>query len=95
MSRVALKAAIEDAGLAAAVELAEQSCFNACEAPTALSLQGPGRATYFFTGVKPLQDVGDILATLRLYLAAPDGWIEDARPCGRLRHCLAGRVPAL
>ena len=22
-----------------------------------------------------------------------DGWIEDARPAGRLRHCLIGRVP--
>jgi hypothetical protein len=30
---------------------------------------------------------------LKLYVEAPDGWIEDAQNAGRLRLCLQGRVP--
>ena len=66
-----------------------------CAEPIALSLQGAGRATYLFSGVRPAEDMADIEATLRLYLDSPAGWIEDARGCGRLRFCLRGRVPAL
>jgi predicted metal-binding protein len=35
-----------------------------------------------------------VLAFCHAYLAAKDGWIEDARPLGRLRHCLRARIPA-
>lgn len=68
---------------------------NGCARPVSLALQSPERATYFFGGVDLEADVADIVATLRAYLDAPKGWIEDARPCGRLRFCLVGRVPAL
>lgn len=60
-----------------------------------MALQSTGRATCFFAGVDPQADVADIVSTIRAYLDAPKGWIEDARPCGRLRFCLVGRVPAL
>ncbi len=40
-------------------------------------------------------DRSDIVATVRHYLSSPKGWIEDARPCGRLRFCLTGRVPPI
>lgn len=76
-------------------EVRAQACFNACDRPVGLSLQASGAATYFFTGVDPVGDLEDIVATVRLYLDSPKGWIEDARPCGRLRLCLTGRVPAL
>lgn len=89
----ALRAEIAAAGLA--VRIAPQDCMNGCGAPVSMALQAPGRATYFFAGVDPEADRADIIGTLRAYLAAPAGWIEDARPCGRLRHCLKGRVPAL
>ncbi len=75
-------------------EIRAQPCLNVCSAPVALSLQGPGRATCLFSGIDPEADRGDIVATVRAWQAAPRGWIEDARPCGRLRHCLVGRVPA-
>lgn len=88
-----LQVAVEAAGLDARVE--PQDCMNACAKPVSLAVQGAGRATYFFAEVDPVADRADILATLRAYLDAPGGWIEDARVCGRLRYCLQGRVPAL
>ena len=66
---------------------------NLCGRPVGLALQGPGRATCLFHGVDPVRDVQDIAATIRAWNAAPDGWIVNALECGRLRHCLAGRVP--
>ncbi len=89
-----LREALSRDGLGDVVELASVDCMGACAEPMALALQGEGRASYLFSGVS-LQYVVDILATCREYLAAPGGWIVDARPCGRLRLCLRGRIPAL
>lgn len=91
----ALISAIEAAGFPVPVRIEGQACMNGCARPVSLALQSRGRATCFFAGVDPCTDATDIVATVRAYLAAPAGWIEDARPCGRLRHCLVGRVPAL
>ena len=90
-----LRQALARAGLPAAVRVAGQSCLGACAEPVALSLQGRGRATYLFSGLRPAEDLADIEATVRLYLDSPAGWIKDAHGCGRLRFCLRGRVPAL
>ena len=90
-----LRAAIIAAGLSEDVAMSAQSCMNGCARPVSMALQSPGRATYFFAGVNPAADCADVVATLHAYVAAPAGWIEDARPCGRLRTCLVGRVPAL
>ncbi|MEH6359593.1 MAG: DUF1636 domain-containing protein, partial [Amylibacter sp.] len=69
-------------------------CMSACAKPMAISFRAQGKAAYMFSGVDPAKDQQDILAFAKLYIAAKDGWIEDARPCGRLRHCLLGRIPA-
>jgi predicted metal-binding protein len=69
-------------------------CMSACANPNAISFRASGKAAYLFSGVDPENDQQDILAFARMYLAAKDGWIEDARPCGRLRFCLMGRIPA-
>ncbi|UXU75972.1 MULTISPECIES: DUF1636 family protein [unclassified Paracoccus (in: a-proteobacteria)] len=61
--------------------------------PLLMTMQAPGRASYVFHGLRAA-DLDDILATLALWRAAPGGWISDARPCGRLRHCLWLRLPA-
>lgn len=90
-----LRQRLAQADLPVAVRVTAQRCLGACAEPIALSLQGAGRATYLFSGVRPAEDMADIEATLRLYLDSPAGWIEDARGCGRLRFCLRGRVPAL
>lgn len=69
------------------------SCLSVCKAPATLAAQGPGRATYVFAGVAAT-DAADIAAFAREYAAAPHGWIEDARPLGRLRFLLVTRLPA-
>jgi predicted metal-binding protein len=70
------------------------ACMSACANPMAISFRAHGKAAYMFSGINPAKDQNDILAFAKLYVAAKDGWIEDARPCGRLRHCLLGRIPA-
>ena len=92
-TRVELQAALDAADLKTDVHA--QPCMNACAEPVSLALQSTGRATYFFAGLNPAADQEDIVATVSAYLKSPGGWIEDATACGRLRHCLKGRVPAL
>ncbi|WP_284378578.1 DUF1636 domain-containing protein [Amylibacter marinus] len=72
-----------------------QECMSACADPVAISFRSAGKAAYIFAGIDPERDHADILAFAKLYIEAPDGWIVDARPCGRLRHCLRGRIPAI
>ncbi len=91
-AREGLKTALDAADLPADVR--NQSCMNACAEPVSLALQSQGRATYFFAGLDPVADRADIVATVSAYVDSPGGWIEDATACGRLRHCLRGRVPA-
>lgn len=69
------------------------ACFSVCSEPLGLSVQAQGKATYLFAGLTRA-DVDDLVAFAALYDAAPDGWIDDARPAGRVRFCLKGRVPA-
>lgn len=90
-----LESAIDGAFAARQVRIVTQPCMNGCARPVSMALQSAGRSTYFFAGVDPATDIPDIVATLRAYIDAPQGWIEDARPCGRLRLCLVGRVPTL
>lgn len=92
-ARDGLQAALDAAGLQ--TDVYAQPCMNACAEPVSLALQSKGRATYFFAGLNPAADHEDIVATVNAYLKSPGGWIEDAMVCGRLRHCLKGRVPAL
>ena len=79
--------------LALGREVATAPCLNACARPVALSVRAAGKAAYLFAGVDPGQDA-DILAFAALYRDAPAGEVADARPAGRLRFCLIGRIPA-
>lgn len=88
-----LFSASDDADIRA-FDIATVDCMNACAEPTALSFRAAGKAAYLFSGVDPSEDAADILAFARLYLDSGDGVIKDARPCGRLRHCLKGCIPA-
>ncbi|PLS21780.1 hypothetical protein C0U40_09840 [Amylibacter cionae] len=69
-------------------------CLSSCARPQSLSFRAEGKAAYLFAGVDPVADRSDIAAFARLYAQSGDGWIEDARPAGRLRFCLVGRIPA-
>ncbi|SLN56358.1 hypothetical protein TRL7639_03018 [Falsiruegeria litorea R37] len=93
--RDAIAQALREAGLQDRVELLDHECFSACAHPVSISLQGEGRASYVFAGLTLIEDARDVAATCQTYLDSPGGWIEDARPCGRLRLCLRARIPAL
>ena len=91
----------EGAGRALADHLASEGievrlveCLNACGAPLALAVTGEGKATYLFGGVDPEAQAGEVVAFAGLYREAPGGEVADARPCGNLRFCLRGRIPA-
>lgn len=79
------------ARVAAEVRLVD--CLNVCDAPVAMALKGAKKDAYLFAGVDTARDLDDAVALVGLFAnAAPS--IEDARPAGRLRHCLKGRIPA-
>lgn len=87
-----LQAAV--AGACPDVAIVQVDCLSVCRDPVTLAAQGAGRATYVFSGLGA-GDAADIAAFAREYAAAPGGWIEDARPLGRLRFQLVARVPAI
>lgn len=81
-----------EAAMGRPVALAD--CMNACGRPATLAFRAEGKAAWLFAGVDPVAQAGEIAAFDALYQAAPEGLVEDARPCGALRFCLIGRVPA-
>ncbi|WP_322962303.1 MULTISPECIES: DUF1636 family protein [Stappiaceae] len=89
----ALRRSLNESGMA--IEVTQIECMGACEQPIAVAFQGVGRAAYLFSGLIFPDDIADIISTARNFLATDKGWIEDARPCGRLRFCLRARIPAL
>ncbi|WP_135504291.1 DUF1636 family protein [Roseovarius aestuariivivens] len=76
------------------VTVQEHDCLSNCARPLSLAFSAPGKATYLFADIDPKIDLEDTLAFAALFAASENGWIEDARPAGRLRFCLLGRVPA-
>lgn len=90
-----LAEAIAASDLKDRIKVAGTACLSGCTDPVSIALRGEGRAAYVFSGIDLEADRADILATCRLYLDSPKGWIEDARPCGRLRNCLRARIPAI
>ncbi len=69
-------------------------CMIVCGDPVSVSFRAKGKAAYLFSGVDP-ETFDDALVTFAtLYKAAPDGIVDDVRPCGELRFKLIGRIPA-
>ncbi len=90
----ALAAALAPVAAQAGAGLRSVECLGACAAPLAMALSSAGRAAYLFGDLDPESNARDVGALLVAYGGASGGWIDDARPLGRLRHCLRGRVPA-
>jgi predicted metal-binding protein len=82
------------AALGGTAEVRLADCLFACSSPLALAVSGEGKATYLFAGLDPEGQAGEVLAFAGLFREAPLGEVADARPCGRLRFCLLGRIPA-
>ncbi|PWE28821.1 hypothetical protein DDZ14_18455 [Maritimibacter sp. 55A14] len=76
------------------VVVKESPCMLTCDKPVALCLRGPGKAAYQFSNVRPESDLENVLTLVRLYVSNKKGAIVDARPIGRLRHCLNARLPS-
>lgn len=76
-----------------AFEVQDHDCMSNCSRPLSVAFSAPGKATYLFGDIE-VTDLDDTLAFAAMYATSDDGWIEDARGAGRLRHCLIGRVPA-
>ncbi|WP_073198543.1 DUF1636 family protein [Roseovarius marisflavi] len=88
----ALRAALAERAMA--FEVQDHECMSNCGRPLSVAFSAPGKATYLFGDIDTTRDLADTLAFATLYAGCADGWIEDARAAGRLRHCLVGRVPA-
>lgn len=94
-AEIAIAAELAGKGLEAQFEIVQTECMGGCEEPVSLALQGEGKATYLFTGIRFPEDAVDTVRTCGKYLQSDQGWIEDATGCGRLRHCLRARIPAI
>jgi len=87
-----LRAAL--AGTDLKYDVRDFDCMSNCTRPLSIAFSAAGKATYLFGDVDTAGGLKDVMAFASLFDASADGWIEDARPAGRLRHCLIGRVPA-
>lgn len=90
----ALYVALQNALADTPIDVRLVSCMNLCDRPVSLGLRGIGKTGYLFGDVLP-GDVDSAAVLARLYAATTDGEIADARPIGRLRHCLIGKLPAV
>jgi predicted metal-binding protein len=84
---------LDQAGFGERILVQSSPCLGVCADAHAIALTGKNRASLVFLGVDLTRDRADILATCHAWLAADQGWIDDARPCGRLRHQLQARIP--
>lgn len=74
------------------VEVRETDCMSGCTRPSTLAFRAEGKVAYLF-GEISAADLPDILTFVRLYAAAPDGVIADARALGDLRLKAIARIP--
>jgi len=74
------------------LEVREIDCMSGCTRPSSVAFRAPGKTAYLF-GEITAQDLPDLLAFARLYLASTDGNLADARPLGDLRTKAIARIP--
>ncbi len=76
----------------AGFSLHRTDCMNGCARAPTLAFRAPGKVAYLFGGVS-VAHLPALAAFARLYAAAADGVIADARPLGDLRLRLIARIP--
>ena len=88
-----LKALASGGGLPSNVLVRAYACLGNCERRCRLSVAGPGKWSWIFGDLDPVNDMEILLEFLRRWQRSPDGFLpKDARP-ERLRLKLLGRVP--
>lgn len=83
--------ALQQAGIAADIALVD--CMSGCARASTIAFRDSGKTAYLFGDVTA-DDLPDLLTFARLYDAAPDGNLTDARPLGALRSKAIARIPA-
>ncbi|PWV95644.1 putative metal-binding protein [Hoeflea marina] len=69
------------------------ACFAGCERPLAVAFTAPGKASFLFGDIDPIEDVPALLSFAELYRGLDDGWCrESERPAG-LRGKTLARIP--
>jgi predicted metal-binding protein len=79
----------------AGVRVTEVECLSNCSRGCTIALRGPGRWTYIYGNLDPVQHVATIIEGARLYAGTEDGlvpWRE--RPDHFRKNCIA-RIPPL
>lgn len=69
------------------------ACLSGCRSEGSVAIRAPGKMAYLFGPVLP-EDHEGLRIFARLFEAAPDGVITDARPLGSLRLRALARIPA-
>ncbi len=87
----ALRRTFAEAGMPG-FAVSETDCMSGCARGPTLAFRAPGKTAYLF-GEITAANLPEILVFARLYAAARDGVIADARPLGRLRLQLIARIP--
>ena len=82
--------ALAEAGLEA--EIGGVDCMSGCTRPSTVAFRDTGKTAYLFGDVTE-DDLTDLVTFARLYDAAPDGNLADARPLGALRQKAIARIP--
>lgn len=85
-----LGAALKQAGIRA--EIGGVDCMSGCTRPSTIAFRAAGKTAYLF-GDLTEADLPDLVTFARLYDAAPDGTLADARPLGALRQKAIARIP--
>ena len=85
-----LRAALSEQSVQA--EVTTIDCTSGCTRPSTLSFRADGKTAYLF-GDLSAADLPDLVTFARLYAAAPDGNLADARPLRALRLKAIARIP--
>lgn len=67
-------------------------CMSGCTRQSTIAFRDVGKTAYLFGDVTE-DDLIDLVTFARLYAAAPDGNLADARPLGALRQKAIARIP--
>lgn len=83
--------ALDQAGIPAQIAMVD--CMSGCARASTIAFRDHGKTAYLF-GEVTVDDLPDLITFARLYSAAVDGNLTDARPLGALRTKAIARIPS-
>ncbi len=91
--KIGLDAIVEEAGLARVLKVAGYPCLGNCDRRCRMSIAGHDRWSWLFGGIEPDAIPEGLMAFVRKWLAAPDGFLSKEERPPTIRRLLIGRVP--